>query len=257
MPDVRTLIAGNPASSVNTSTRLQNLIDGLLRDLKLIRYYADNKPNDEARLGALDVVLEPTAANYANAGVLHVTAANLVSMNAAVKAQGNSAKVDNKTKLQEIADAYVHILQAADGVAGNVTGGPITRTELVRIGLTENELPDPDKAGLTPQQKHQASATLGLLTTALDAQPADGSTVKTPALIRELLALSGKVVQYAATAAIAESAATTTSLLKREIGALVEDYQRADANGKAFLVYTASFLVEGTEKHDARSASKK
>ncbi|WP_232729750.1 hypothetical protein [Herbaspirillum huttiense] len=54
-----------------------------------------------------------------------------------------------------------------------------------------------------------------------------------------------------------QSAATTTSLLKREIGALVEDYQRADANGKAFLVYTASFLVEGTEKHDARSASKK
>jgi len=205
MPDVRTLIAGNQASSVNTSTRLQNLIDGLLRDLKLIRYYADNKPNDDARLGALDVVLEPTATNYANAGVLHVTAANLVSMNAAVKAQGNSAKVDNKTKLQEIADAYLHILQAADGVAGNVTGGPITRTELVRIGLTENELPDPDKAGLTPQQKHEASATLGLLTTALDAQPADGSTVKTPALIRELLALSGKVVQYAATAATAES----------------------------------------------------
>ncbi|MDR9839328.1 cell wall anchor protein [Herbaspirillum huttiense] len=205
MPDVRTLIAGNPASSVNTSARLQNLIDGQLLDLKLIRYYADNKPNDDARLGALNVVLEPTAANYANARVLHVTAANLVSMNAAVKAQGNSAKVDNKTKLQEIADAYLHILQAADGVAGNVTGGPITRAELVRIGLTENELPDPDKAGLTPQQKHQARATLGLLTTALDAQPADGSTVKTPALIRELLALSGKVVQYAATAAIAEA----------------------------------------------------
>ncbi|MCO4859118.1 hypothetical protein MKD49_21685 [Herbaspirillum sp. WGmk3] len=205
MPDVRTFIAGNPAGSVNTSTRLQNLIDGLLLDLKLIRYYADNKPNDDARLGALDVVLEPTAANYANAGVLHVTAANLVSMNAAVKAQGNGTKVDSKAKLQEIADAYLHILQAADGVAGNVTGGPVTRAELVRIGLTEHELPDPDKAGLTPQQKHQASATLGLLTTALDAQPADGSTVKTPALIRELLALSGKVVQYAATAAIAET----------------------------------------------------
>ena len=205
MPNVRTFIAGNPAGSVNTSTRLQNLIDGLLLDLKLIRYYADNKPNDDARLGALDVVLEPTAANYANAGVLHVTAANLVSMNAAVKAQGNGTKVDSKAKLQEIADAYLHILQAADGVAGNVTGGPITRAELVRIGLTENELPDPDKAGLTPQQKHQASATLGLLTTALDAQPADGSTVKTPALIRELLALSGKVVHYAATAATAES----------------------------------------------------
>ncbi len=54
-----------------------------------------------------------------------------------------------------------------------------------------------------------------------------------------------------------QSAATTTSLLKREIGALVEDYQRADANGKAFLVYTASFLVEGTEKQDPRSPSKK
>ncbi|WP_343741710.1 helix-turn-helix transcriptional regulator [Herbaspirillum huttiense] len=54
-----------------------------------------------------------------------------------------------------------------------------------------------------------------------------------------------------------QSAATTTSLLKREISALVEDYQRADANGKAFLVYTASFLVEGTEKQGPQPAPQK
>ncbi|NQE50067.1 helix-turn-helix domain-containing protein [Herbaspirillum rubrisubalbicans] len=41
--------------------------------------------------------------------------------------------------------------------------------------------------------------------------------------------------------------ALTTTLLKREIKTLVADYQRADADGKALLMYTASFLVEGRE----------
>ncbi|MRT29523.1 Ig-like domain-containing protein [Herbaspirillum sp. CAH-3] len=198
MISVRGLISTSAVENINTSTRLQTAIDGLLKDLKLIRNYADNKPNEDATLGPTGVVLEPAVHNYANAGVQHVTATNLVSMNAAVKAQGNGQKVDSKLKLQAIADAYNHILQAADGVAGNVAT-PITRAELVTIGLADNVLPDPDKADSTPPQKALARATLGLLLTALDAQPSDGSTVKTPALIGDLLALAGKVAQFAAT----------------------------------------------------------
>lgn len=198
MTSVRGLISTSAVESINTSTRLQTAIDGLLKDLKLIRNYADNKPNEDATLGPTGVVLEPAVHNYANAGVQHVTATNLVSMNAAVKAQGNGQKVDSKLKLQAIADAYNHILQAADGVAGNLAA-PITRAELVTIGLADNVLPDPDKADSTPPQKALARATLGLLLTALDVQPSDGSTVKTPALIGDLLALAGKVAQFAAT----------------------------------------------------------
>lgn len=198
MTSVRGLISTSVVESINTSTRLQTAIDGLLKDLKLIRNYADNKPNEDGTLGTIGVVLEPAVHNYANAGVQHVNAANLVSMNAAVKAQGNGQKVDSKLKLQAIADAYNHILQAADGVAGNVAA-PVTRAELVTIGLADNVLPDPDKADSTPPQKALARATLGLLLTALDAQPADGSTVKTPALIADLLTLAGKVAQFTAT----------------------------------------------------------
>jgi hypothetical protein len=52
------------------------------------------------------------------------------------------------------------------------------------------------------------------------------------------------------------SASTTSSLLKREIAALVADYDRADANGKAFLIYTASFLAEGKEQSQERFPQK-
>lgn len=53
------------------------------------------------------------------------------------------------------------------------------------------------------------------------------------------------------------SASTTSSLLKREIAALVADYDRADANGKAFLIYTASFLAEGKEQKPGTIPTKK
>lgn len=41
-----------------------------------------------------------------------------------------------------------------------------------------------------------------------------------------------------------QSANTTSSLFRSEVAALVANYARADSNGKAFLVYAASFLME-------------
>lgn len=51
-----------------------------------------------------------------------------------------------------------------------------------------------------------------------------------------------------------QSASTTTSLFRSEVAALVADYQRANASGKAFLSYTASFLLEGMPTEEKPAA---
>ncbi|MDR9848137.1 hypothetical protein [Herbaspirillum huttiense] len=197
LPNVQALVAGSDVNRIDSSTRLQGLVDGLLKDLKIIRNYADGVNNTGVALGAVDRVLSPTVDNYARAGVSGVSADTLACINASVKALANSSLVDSKSKLQAIVDAYQHVLQAADGVAGNLAT-PVTREELLRIGVPANRLPDPAAPGLSPSDAARAQATLNVLTSALDAQPADKSTVSTPAKIGDLAALAGRVVAYAA-----------------------------------------------------------
>lgn len=54
-----------------------------------------------------------------------------------------------------------------------------------------------------------------------------------------------------------QSASTTTSLFRSEVATLVADYQAANASGKAFLSYTASFLVEGAENSKPQQPPRK
>ncbi|MET3073337.1 hypothetical protein [Herbaspirillum seropedicae] len=210
MTNVRTLIseATTTAAAINTSTRLQGLIDGLLKDIKLIRNYATNTPT---RLeNGTETVVVPAVENYTRPGVNHVTTANLDSINAAVKALADADAVGSKSKLQDIVDAYKRILEAADGTPGNLPGAPISRDELIRIGVSKTGLPNPDDANLTDAQKKHAQALLGLLSSALDAQPINKSTVDTPAKIDVLVALAKKVADHAATPASATSAQAPT-----------------------------------------------
>lgn len=197
LANVQALVASTDVSRIDSSTRLQVLVDGLLKDLKIIRNYADNVANTDAALGAVGSVLAPTVDNYARAGVTGVTADTLACINASVKTLASSGLVDSKSKLQAIVDAYLHVLQAADGVAGNLAS-PITRDELIRIGVPAARLPDPTASGLSATDMAVARGTIGLLVTALDAQPADKSTVSTPTRIAELAATAGRVAAYAA-----------------------------------------------------------
>ncbi|MDR9834753.1 beta strand repeat-containing protein [Herbaspirillum huttiense] len=197
LANVQALVAGTDVNRIDSSTRLQGLVDGLLKDLKIIRNYADGVVNTDASLGAVNSVLAPTLDNYARAGVSGVSADMLPCINASIKTLASSSLVDSKSKLQAIVDAYQHVLQAADGVAGNLAK-PITREELIRIGVSAKRLPDPAAPGLTAADAALAQATLNLLTSALDAQPADKSTVSTPAKIADLAALAGRVAAHAA-----------------------------------------------------------
>ncbi len=213
LSNVQGLVASTDVNRIDSSTRLQALVDGLLKDLKIIRNYADNVANTDAALGVAGAVLIPTVDNYARAGVSGVTADTLACINASVKTLASSSLVDSKSKLQAIVDAYQHVLQAADGVAGNLAR-PITRDELIRIGVPAARLPDPSASGLSASEIALARGTLGLLVTALDAQPADKSTVSTPAKIADLAATAGRVAAYAA------ATATSTTPLTNDFVAL-------------------------------------
>ncbi|WP_199901697.1 hypothetical protein [Herbaspirillum sp. B65] len=213
LPNVQTLVASTDVSRIDSSTRLQVLVDGLLKDLRIIRNYADNVNNTDAALGVVGTVLSPTVDNYARAGVTGVTADTLACINASVKTLASSSLVDSKSKLQAIVDAYQHVLQAADGVAGNLAR-PITRDELIRIGVPAAKLPDPSASGLSAADVALARGTIGLLVTALDAQPSDKSTVSTPAKIADLAETAGRVAAYAA------GTATSTTPLTNDFVAL-------------------------------------
>ncbi|WP_244216358.1 cell wall anchor protein [Herbaspirillum rubrisubalbicans] len=213
LSNVQALVASTDVSRIDSSTRLQVLVDGLLKDLKIIRNYADNVNNTDASLGAVGTVLPPTVDNYARAGVTGVTVDTLGCINASVKTLASSSLVDSKSKLQAIVDAYQHVLQAADGVAGNLAR-PITRDELIRIGVPAAKLPDPSASGLSAADVALARGTIGLLVTALDAQPSDKSTVSTPAKIADLAETAGRVAAYAA------GTATSTTPLTNDFVAL-------------------------------------
>lgn len=196
LPNVQALVAASDVGRIDSSTRLQALVDGLLKDLKIIRNYADGVANNDATLGPVGTVLTPTVDNYNRAGVVGVGADTLASISGAVKALGRSNLVDSKAKLQAVVDAYQHVFQAADGIAGNLAT-PVTREELLRIGVPAAKLPDPAASGLSPADSARASASLSLLVTALDAQ-ASRSAVSTPDKIANLADLATQVTNYAA-----------------------------------------------------------
>ncbi len=52
-----------------------------------------------------------------------------------------------------------------------------------------------------------------------------------------------------------QSNADSTSLLKRDIDALVENYQRADAIGRAVLIATTTFLAKAWESRKGLAAA--
>jgi hypothetical protein len=197
LSNVQALVASHEISEMNTSSSLQALVDGLLKDLKVIRNYADGVVNTDAALGSVSGVLVPTVENYARAGVTGVDADLLASINASVRALGSSRLVDSKSKLQAIVEAYRHVLQGADGVPGNLANS-ITRAELLRIGVPADQLRDPAAPGLSQDEAALARASFSLLSSALDAQPADKSTVATPAKIADLASIAGRVAAYAA-----------------------------------------------------------
>ncbi|MET2988926.1 cell wall anchor protein [Herbaspirillum seropedicae] len=196
LTNVQALVAASEVGRIDSSTRLQALVDGLLKDLKIIRNYADGVANNDATLGPVGTVLTPTVNNYGRAGVVGVGADTLASINAAVKALGRSNLVDSKAKLQGVVDAYQHVFQAADGIAGNLPK-PVTREELLRIGVPGAKLPDPVAGGLLPAESARASASLTLLVTALDAQ-ASRNAVSTPDKIANLADLATQVANYVA-----------------------------------------------------------
>ncbi|RZS52894.1 Ig-like domain-containing protein, partial [Sphaerotilus mobilis] len=175
----------NSAAAVNTSSELDAVIEEVLKDLALIKRFAEGEVNPET--GVLDV---PNQGNYERAGVsgLGAEGAPTVDMlNAAVQAL-NRADVDTRSKLQGVFDAYQHVLDAADGTPGNAEV-PVSADELRRIGVDPAKVPD----AATPA----GAAALGLLQGALDAQPADHTTLNTPAKIGDLAALAAKVVAAA------------------------------------------------------------
>lgn len=192
---VRELIGSTDVARLNSNTRLQELIYGLLRDIRLIRNYADDTPNTDATMGETGKVLTPTVDNYVKAGTTGVTADNLASINSAVKTLGKGSLVDGRGKLQVIVDAYNHVLQAADGTAGNLATA-LTRDELLRIGVQPDKLPDPGT--LSGHSAALAQATLGVVLTAIDAQPADHGTVRTLPLLNKLIDTATQLVRYAA-----------------------------------------------------------
>ncbi|MFJ3056372.1 Ig-like domain-containing protein [Herbaspirillum sp. NPDC087042] len=195
---VQGLIGDTAIAQLNSSTRLQTAINGLLRDIKLISDYVDGNSNTNAIMGPIGQVLVPSVVNYVNAGTTGVNAGNLESINSAVKTLTSGSEV-NRSTLQDITNAYNHVLQAADGTPGNLAVA-LTRAELIRIGVTAEQLPDPAQPDLGAHQAAIAQAKVGLLTSALDAQPADKSTVKTIDLIQTLANTVNKLVDYASNA---------------------------------------------------------
>jgi hypothetical protein len=187
-------------ADVNTAAKLQAVIDGLLHDLKVIKNFADGIVNTDSALGDTGVVLVPTLANYIGTGISGVGDAAgqvpLSTLNAAVDAL-SSGNVDSRGKLQDVVNAYAHVLAVADGIQGNAAT-PVSHDELVLIGVSPSKIPAAD------------SPALGLLQGVLDAQPADHSTVNTPQRIGNLADLAAKVVAYAADTAIPPNAPAPT-----------------------------------------------
>ena len=196
LPGIRELIGTTSAAELNTSAKLQAVIDGLLKDIKIIRDYATETTTMVN--GVAQPPQVPDEGNYSRAGVIGVTSTNLASINAAVRALHRAEAVNSKSLLQEIVRTYQRILDAADGTPGiRLNATPITRDDLIRIGVDKLKLPDPSDVNASPDDRKLATAVIGLLSSALEAQLSDKSTVKTPAAIGELADLARKVVDYA------------------------------------------------------------
>ncbi|WP_044528304.1 hypothetical protein, partial [Herbaspirillum sp. B65] len=207
LQNMRDAVAALNKNDIDSVAELKVLADGLLRDLKAIRDYATGV-----------VTLPPTVANYANARINGVTSDNLDSINAAIRVLGSNeitvSQVRTPANLQKVVAAYNRVLLAADN--GTTAVAPsLTRDDLTSIGVQISEKPGEANAD-------RNAAALKLLLTTLELQPADKSTVKTPALINELAELSGKIADYADGLASA-TAPNTADLTKLQVKSILAE----------------------------------
>ena len=120
----------NDGSGVDTLTKLQGLVDGVVSSISsaLATISGAAQNNNAVATPVADTV-------YAAAGVTGVDVLNVGAINSALDSAGvNGAAADTTAEVQAIVDAYVAILGAADGSADSDTAP--TAIQYTQIGVT-------------------------------------------------------------------------------------------------------------------------